>query len=232
MIEEEIQPESAANSGDFDPALPDSSDAAASGSEVARWLKEHGDVVWYFALGRTRSQEAAEEVVQETFLAALQARGTFAGDSSERTWLLGIASHKVADHFRRIRRASGVSGAAGALGAADGLSEDAVSEASAFSTMFTEKGMWAQPPARWGLDASKAAEEAEMLAALRGCVELLPRSMGEAVWLRDLMALPADEVCKAMGITATNLWSRMHRARAALRACVERSMVGTRKGAK
>jgi RNA polymerase sigma-70 factor (ECF subfamily) len=118
------------------------------------------------------------------------------------------------------------------VGAADVPSDDAASEAAAFSTMFTEKGLWARPPARWGLDASKAAEEAEMLAALRGCVELLPRSMGEAVWLRDLMALPADEVCKAMGITPTNLWSRMHRARAALRACVERTVAGTRKGAK
>ena len=92
--------------------------------------------------------------------------------------------------------------------------------------MFTAKGMWATPPGAWGLDAGNTniPENAEMVAALRRCIEALPPSQAEAVWLRDLLDIPGGEVCKAMGISPTNLWSRMHRARAALRTCVEKSM--------
>jgi RNA polymerase sigma-70 factor (ECF subfamily) len=93
-----------------------------------------------------------------------------------------------------------------------------------FHAMFTPKGMWTRPPGDWGLHVGSATENAEMLAALRRCIEALPPSQAEAVWLRDLLNMPAEEVCKTLCISPTNLWSRMHRARAALRACVEKSM--------
>ena len=90
--------------------------------------------------------------------------------------------------------------------------------------MFTPAGMWASVPKDWGLDAGTATEDAEILGALRRCIEALPPGQAEAVWLRDVLNIPGVEVCKAMGISATNLWSRMHRARAALRICVENSL--------
>lgn len=183
---------------------------------VERWLSEHGDVLWRFVLGRVRSREAAEEVVQETVLSAMQAHATFAGASSERTWLLGIAAHKVADHFRATRR--------GEVRADINANDESATKTADKSGMFTAKGIWGRPPSAWGLDAGNTAETAEMLAALRRCIDALSPSHAEAVWLRDLLDIPGNEVCKAMGISPTNLWSRMHRARAALRACVEKSM--------
>lgn len=187
-----------------------------SATPVARWLDAHGDVLWRFVLGRTRSRQAAEDILQETVLAALQGRAAFAGASSERTWLLGIAAHKVADHFRAARQRSGsespVSGVHAPPDSAD------------LEGMFNQQGMWAKRPGAWGLGPESATENAEMLAALRRCIDALPPSQAEAVWLRDLLDVPAGEVCKVMGISPTNLWSRMHRARAALRTCVEKSM--------
>ncbi len=183
---------------------------------VERWLAEHGDILWRFVLGRIRSREVAEEIVQETILAAMQGYANFMGGSSERTWLLGIAAHKTADHFRAARRR--------AEGSGPGNAQARDADKTEFQAMFTAKGMWARPPREWGLDAGSTTENAEMLAALRRCIEVLPPSQAEAVWLRDLLNIPAGEVCKAMDISPTNLWSRMHRARAALRACVEKSM--------
>lgn len=211
--DEEIQPVAGTPSEASGASMPA---APLSNAPVERWLAEHGDVLWRFALGRTRTREAAEEVVQETVLAAMQAHGTFAGDSSERTWLLGIAAHKIADHFRAARRR------AGSLDAK--TQDDSGPESADMTTVFTATGMWARPPRAWGLDAGSTAENTEMLAALRRCIDALPPSQAEAVWLRDLLNIPGSEICKAMGITPTNLWSRMHRARAALRACVEKSM--------
>jgi RNA polymerase sigma-70 factor, ECF subfamily len=183
---------------------------------VERWLSEYGDVLWRFVLGRVRSQDAAEEVVQETVLAAMQAHATFAGGSSERTWLLGIAAHKIADHFRAVRRRGGTRDAH----AVDDFREKTTDAGS----MFNAQGMWARPPGVWGLEKGSTTENAEIQAALRRCIDALPPSQAEAVWLRDVLSIPGDEVCKVMGISPTNLWSRMHRARAALRTCVEKAI--------
>ena len=68
------------------------------------WLDRHGDALYKFALMRLRDESAAEEMVQETLLAALQSYEKFAGQSSERTWLIGILKHKIIDHFRRVSR--------------------------------------------------------------------------------------------------------------------------------
>lgn len=177
---------------------------------AARWVAEHADALWRFALARTRSRDIAEEIVQETFLAAMAGFDAYSGASSERTWLLGIAAHKVADHFRRARRASGQ--------AKEGESDDAACGCAACRGMFRADGCWARPGGSW----EKAdIEREEALEALRSCIDALPPGQGQAVWLRDVLAMPASEVCKAMGVSATNLWSRMHRARLALRSCIE-----------
>ena len=44
--------------------------------------------------------DLVDDLVQEVFVAALESLGTFAGTSSLRTWLLGIARHKIEDHYR------------------------------------------------------------------------------------------------------------------------------------
>lgn len=213
LIDEETQPAAEATSEALDVSMLA---APSPSAPVERWLAEHGDVLWRFALGRTRSREAAEEVVQETVLAAMQAHGTFAGGSSERTWLLGIAAHKIADHFRAVRRR--------AMESDPGSTQPRHDDKAEFHEMFTAKGMWAKQPGAWGLDAGSTTENSEMLAGLRRCIEALPPSQAEAVILRDLLDVPGGEVCKVMGISPTNLWSRMHRARAALRICVEKAM--------
>ena len=179
-----------------------------------RWLAEHGDLLWRFAMSRVKSREIAEEIVQETILGGMQSFATFAGDSSERTWLLGIAAHKIANHFRQERRRKGLIEPAGESDDSGGEQE--------FDASFTSSGLWARFPGDWGKEADAAAENAELLKALRHCVENLPPVLAEAVWLRDLLGMPTKEVCKALGLTATNLWTRTHRARAALRTCVEK----------
>jgi RNA polymerase sigma-70 factor (ECF subfamily) len=51
-----------------------------------------------------RNREVAEDIVQDTFLAALKSAKGFKGRSSAYTWLCSIAYHKVADHYRRQSR--------------------------------------------------------------------------------------------------------------------------------
>src|SRR5215468_1457294 len=68
------------------------------------WVEAHGDYLFNFAIGQVRDAGVAEDLVQETFLAALKGRDRFAGQSSERTWLVGILRHKIYDHLRHTCR--------------------------------------------------------------------------------------------------------------------------------
>ena len=65
------------------------------------WVDAHGAYLFNFAVGQVRDQSVAEDVVQETFLAALKARDRFAGQCSERTWLVSILRHKIYDYLRK-----------------------------------------------------------------------------------------------------------------------------------
>ena len=68
------------------------------------WLGEHGNYLYRYALVRVRDSAVAEDLLQETLLAAMGSYQSHEGRSSERTWLVGIMRHKVVDYFRRIAR--------------------------------------------------------------------------------------------------------------------------------
>ena len=71
----------------------------ATGADPERWVEEHGDCLYRYALLRVRRPEVAEDLVQETFFAAVRTFGSFRGKSSERSWLCGILKNKICDHF-------------------------------------------------------------------------------------------------------------------------------------
>ncbi len=201
------------------PAHPAAGGREPREAAAERWVAEYGDVLWRFALARTRSAQAAEEIVQDTMLAAMQGFEAFAGQSSERTWLLGIAAHKVADHFRRSRRRKG-----------HVENDDGTCACEACRRMFTAKGLWRRVGSRWRDPADGTVEKTEQLRALRGCIDALPPGQGEALWMRDVLGVPAPAVCEGMGLTPTGLWTRLHRARLALRTCMEEKIGQKRKG--
>ena len=77
---------------------------APASSDPSEWVDRYGDYLFRYAMLRLRDRSASEDLVQETFLAALKSRGAFSGGSSEATWLVGILKHKIADHFRHQAR--------------------------------------------------------------------------------------------------------------------------------
>jgi RNA polymerase sigma-70 factor (ECF subfamily) len=176
------------------------------------WLDEHGDALFRYALLHLGDQTAAEDAVQETFLAALKARGGFSGQSSERTWLIGILKHKVVDHIRgRVR---------------DAANTDLESTAEFVNACFSEKGLWKSGPAKWGRVADEPFEKSEFWEVYRFCVSRLPALMSGAFLMRETSDISTDEICKVLNVTATNLWTMLHRARTRLRACLETNWFG------
>ncbi len=176
------------------------------------WVDEHGDYLYSYALMRLRHRELAEEIVQETFLAALKACHNFAGQSSERTWLVGILKHKIVDHFRRTSRERPV---------ADfetGAHED---------DLFQPSGKWVDhwtsegAPREWANDPSQWAEQQEFWEIFQHCLSQLPPRLAEAFTLREIDSLRSEEICEILKISSNNLWVMLHRARALLRRSLE-----------
>ena len=182
------------------------------------WLDEHGDVLYRYALKRLRNKSVAEEMVQETLLAALQSSSSFAGESSERTWLVGILKHKIVDHYRRISRQS-----------AFDPNADLDSE---HGELFRESGEWVDHwksdlgPSEWRLSPETAVERKEFWEALTRCLENLPGRTSTAFTLRELDQFDTDEIYKVLDVSPTNLWVILHRARAHLRRCLEINWFG------
>jgi len=186
------------------------------GSEPSTWVEAYGDVLYRYALSRLRDPQVAESIVQEALLAALESRASFAGRSSERTWLVGILKHKIYDHFRRQAREP---------------SFEDVEELQEAEVSFTPQGRWLQEPGRWDPSPEVALEDAQLWAALDRCVEALPPRLAQIFTLREMEGIKGPELCKLLGITTTNLGVMLYRARARLRSCLEQSYFSTQEGA-
>lgn len=168
-----------------------------------RWVDDHGDALFAFALLRLREAEAATEVVQETFVEALRGRSRFEGRSSERTWLIGILKHKIIDEFRRrSRRESGTT--------QDRNPEPEVRD------YFDRRGEW-KAIGHWRELPDQVIERTEFWEVFRACLALLPETHAEAFTLSEIDGMSGPEICKLLEITPTNLWARLHRARLLLR---------------
>lgn len=187
-----------------------SEQAPASNPET--WVDEYGDYLYGYALLRLRNRELAEEMVQETFLAALKACHNFAGQSSERTWLVGILKHKIVDHFRRASREHSVADLETESGE-DGL--------------FRRSGEWAGhwtpagTPKDWADDPGRLVEQKEFLEVLNRCLAELPPRLAAAFTLREIDGCSSIEICQVLNVSASNLWVMLHRARALLRRSLE-----------
>ncbi|HVA54572.1 MAG TPA: sigma-70 family RNA polymerase sigma factor [Gammaproteobacteria bacterium] len=181
-----------------------------SAPDARQWVPEHGDMLYRFALMRVRDASVAEDLVQETFLAALKGRQDFHGGSSERTWLVGILKHKIVDHFRQAVR--------------EVPTDDIDAEVDAY---FNDRGEWAVPPSVLD-NPTKNMEQEDLRGRLAECLEGLPERQSRAFVLTQVDGLAAGETCKLLGITSTNLWVMLHRARLRLRHCLEHKGFGSK----
>lgn len=189
----------------------DSGTARRESFDAARWVESHGDALFGFALARLHVRAEAEDAVQDTFLAALNARARYRGESGERTWLFGILRHKVIDRLRRRGRE---------------VALESDSQADAFiEQTFDETGGWRNAPQHWDRP-DEDAEREEFWHTLSGCLGGLPDTLATTFRLMELDGLGTDEACKVLAISPTNVWVRLHRARLRLRECLERQWFG------
>lgn len=172
-------------------------------------LDEHRPHLLRFAMLQLRDGAAAEDAVQETFVAAVAALHKFEGRSSLRTWLTRILLNKIADH----RRASGREVSIDEREDEDGEGIDA---------FFRANGRYAEMPQLWQ-SPDEALAQSRFYDVLELCLQGLSARARRVFLLRELMGFAIDEICKELGISESNCGVLMHRSRIRLRACLEKS---------
>ena len=162
-----------------------------------------------YARHQLRQDAWAEDAVSETVLAALERPQAFQGGSQLKTWLVGILKHKVIDQIRRHRREF-------ALPSRD----DADESQDLDELLFHPDGHWREMPADWG-QPGPALQQRQFLTVLDACIERLPGQQGRIFLMREWLELETEEICKETGVSATNLFVLLHRARLRLRECLQ-----------
>ncbi|MBL1260485.1 MAG: sigma-70 family RNA polymerase sigma factor [Thiotrichaceae bacterium] len=176
-------------------------------SDPATWVTQHGDALFRYALMKMRDKSLAEDMVQETFLAALKARQRFSGQSSEKTWLIGILKHKIIDHFRKHKREQSC--------------DDIESLTEQLNQQFDHTGHWSIPMRSWQ-EPEQAHENQEFWKVFAACIAHLPDHLADLFILREVKGLTSEEICKLLDISTTNnMWVMLSRARMRLRGCLD-----------
>jgi RNA polymerase sigma-70 factor, ECF subfamily len=170
------------------------------------------------AMAYVPSRAAAEEAVQETWIAVMRGIGDFEGRSSLKTWIFRILTNVAMRSGARERRSVPFS----ALAEAEDTGEPSVDPAR-FSPA---DGHWAVPPVGWPTpeEGLLAGETREVITA--AIAELAP-AQRTVIALRDVEGWSSEEVSEALEISAGNQRVLLHRARSRVRAAIERYYDGT-----
>ena len=175
-------------------------------------LAAHRDYLYRFAVNRLRDEARAEDVVQETLLAAMENQAPFSGRAQLRTWLTGILKHKIIDVFRRQGREAPLGDDAAAMDSDERFAEDYFNP--------DDRDHWRSFPQNWG-DPEGALEQTRFWEVFDACSKQMPPQLARVFVMREVMGLETDEICKELSITANNCWVMLYRARMSLRQCLE-----------
>ena len=168
-------------------------------------VSNYSDELYSWAYHKTKQKEAAQDLVQETFIVAYEKLDQFKNKSSIKTWLFGILKNKIADYFRTLVKQN-----------ITRISEDN------YSYFFDSGGKWKtnQQPQNWE-EESHLLDNPEFITILEFCKEKLPALWFSIIELKYITQKKGKEICQELSISETNYWQIMHRAKLSLRSCID-----------
>ena len=176
-------------------------------NDLSDWVKRYTKDLLIWAYNKTSDRELAADLVQETFLAAAESLSSFQGRSEPKTWLLGILKNKIASHYRQnMRQAKTV------LFSPEDL-----------NVFFKPSGHWKKNarPKLWQAEPIELTNIPAFNRILDVCIEDLPSMMNACIRLKFLDEKKGQIICQELGISDTNYWQLIRRAKLHLRSCLE-----------
>ncbi len=174
--------------------------------DPTQWIDRYADYLYNYSISRVNNGEVAQDLVQETFLAALKSSENFKGEASERTWLISILKRKIIDYYRKINSKKG--------------------KAEVRMNFYQDgerEGDWIEErvPQEWNGGADAEMESEELGDTLQKCIEKLPEKYRMVFEMKTIQGIETEDICNELDITSSNLWVIIHRARTQLRMCME-----------
>lgn len=170
-----------------------------------RWVDEYSDYLFNYAIVRVNDREIAKDLISETFLAGLRSKKYFKGEATERTWLISILKRKIIDYYRKINSKKGQA------------------EVKINYTDEDQEGEWLEEKVADNFEQS--AEDNlvnnELGAAIYDCLDKINPKHAKIFKMKTIDNFDTEVICNEFGITPSNLWVIIHRARTALAECME-----------
>lgn len=151
----------------------------------------------------------AEDLVQDTLLAVVQQQEARRGDAKLGTWATAILKNKVADWYRSAQHQR-----------TEHLPDDSGTLADTVDAQFTPSGHYAEPVASWQQPDNHMAQQ-QMMKTFEGCMAGLPAQTGRVFMMREWLGFETTEICSRLQISPDNCRTLLHRARTALRVCMQ-----------
>ena len=171
--------------------------------DTSKWVDEYSDMLYNYAITRVNDHELSLDLVQDTFVSALNGLDNFQGKSTIKTWLFSILKRKIIDHWRKqeSRKTKPMS----ALGTDTETGEEKIVERQ-------NKGSVSEIEVDYN--------NKELRATIMGCIQDLPEKWKGIIIDKLVEEKKSEEVCKEHEITPSNLWVIVHRAKVQLRECL------------
>lgn len=179
---------------------------AGDGAAYETLVRQYGGRMLSTARRFVRSEDEAQDVVQEAFIAAFRSVGGFNGTARLSTWLHRIVVNAALMKLRSRRRKH----------------EESIED---LLPQFDEQGEWSSQVAPWEISSDTLLQQQETRALVRHCINRLPDTYRTVLLLRDIEDLNTEEVAETLGITPNAVKIRLHRARQALRTLLEQDLV-------
>lgn len=197
------------------PAAPSpASSSLASSADLESQLPALRKRLFRHARFAVSDEGIAEDLVQEALIAVVEQHGRHRGDASLSTWATAILKNKVADWYRSPARRHTVLY----------RHDDQVLQAG-IDALYDDDGAYVDPVPAWQQPENRE-EQRQMMSVLERCVGCLPQQTGRVFMMREWLGFETHEICERLGVSAVNCRMILHRARMALRACMQRDWLG------
>lgn len=175
-----------------------------------KWVDKHADYLYAYAITRINDEEVVRDLVQETFLAALEALPEFEGKSTERTWLTAILKYKIIDTYRKKSRQG--------IKVPLGINEERVEYFDPDLNNW-KKEHW---PAPFGVEDQDPLHNKELNNVLQDCMKKLPPLWLTIFTMKHMDDSSKDVICDELKLSESNFWVIIHRAKVSLRSCLQK----------
>jgi RNA polymerase sigma-70 factor (TIGR02943 family) len=180
---------------------------AANLLDPEKWVDKYSDYLFNYTIVRVNDREVANDIISDTFLAALNSMKNFKGDASERTWLISILKRKIIDYYRKINSIKGKA------------------EVKVDYPEGEEEGEWLEEKVADLSDrtAEDEMENKELGLAILECMDQLTDKQAEIFKKKTIDGIDTEAICNEYKISPSNLWVIIHRARISLVKCLEKN---------